>query len=263
MSKNEKRLLKQLIRNRSGATFIDFLEADWPVGKFDVSTFQQTLSIKVTDDELPIAMHHIVERLNLVKQLEEEGYITLWGKIRTSDNTRTCGTASEGSNTVFLPDISVATEVLKYANYEIGFGASLKEWSKQNFRSKPLMSFRVLVFILIAMLAANLIYQARLIRTRVSHEHEQIVDNNKEVLENQLLSNQIIDSLQRQNNDLMIVTEQVRQNTENLQDIEMFLREQQGAFRNIDAQTRYLREQMHLNQKLLKRSDSLLNRMIE
>ena len=263
ISKKEKRLLKRLIKSdRDSYGLIDFLSHDWPDGKIEVSTFQQTLSLQVEDDQLPDVMHHLVDRLNFVKALEKEGYINLWSQLPTTDNTKSCGTASDDAKTIFVPDIAIATDILKYANYHISFSDSLIEWSKRNFRNRNDFSLlKASVYVFIVLLAADLIYHAHGIRSSISSDHQEIVANSQELIENQLLSNQIIDSLRLQNKNLEEITNRISSNTQNMKDVVGLVRQQQKSIRTIQSQFDMLDEQLSNDRKFLLKADSLLTRL--
>lgn len=263
LSKNEKRLLKKLIKSDS-STFglIDFLSDNWPGGKIEVSTFQQTLSLQVTDDELPGVMNHLVDRLNFVKVLEREGYINLWSEIPSRDNTASCGVAASDAKTIFVPDIGIATELLKYANYKISFNHSLIEWSRKNFRNRGSLNLlKGSVYVLILLLIADLVYHAQGIQKSINLDHQKIVANSEEVLKNQYLSNQIIDSLRSQNQDLMVLTDEITSNTRNLKGVLLLVKQNQNTMNSFQSKLNLLNEQLGENRKSLLKADSLLEHL--
>ncbi|WP_425391659.1 hypothetical protein [Ekhidna sp.] len=258
LSKEEKQLLKKLSSKDSLVDLVDFFKVGWPGGKLEVSTFQQTLSIQVTDEQLPVVMNHIVERLNLLKALEQEGYVNLWSQIPSMDNMKSIGESLEGSNVILLPDILVATDVLKYANFKIGFSKSLKAQVKRNFQRQPYTIFKVLAIAVILMIIADIAYHARILGINIGSDHQQIVDNNSEILANQLLGNQIIDSLRAQNDELMLITSRISENTENIEALNYRIGQQQETLNEFRKGSNKLVHMLEQNQKILLKSDSLI-----
>lgn len=262
LSKEEKKLLKSLARSGKKALgLMDFVAIGFPKkGKFEISTFQQTISLQVSDQELTQVMNHLVSRLTLIKKLEESGYLNLWNELPIKDNTQACGEASPNSKTVFVPDIHIASELLKYGNYRMQLSDSLVEWSRKNFRTPTLSTgIRYVMYVLLVVVGIDVLYHIQIIGKNIQADHQTIVDNNQEVIKNQKLNNQIIDSLQAQGKDLMLITTRISNNTENMRDIERLVYYQEKSIKSIQNQIHTLERQLNINNALIQRSDSLLN----
>ena len=127
---------------------------------------------------------------------------------------------------------------------------SLIEWSKRNFSSRNDFSlFKAAIYVFIVLFAADLIYHARGIRSSISSDRHEIVANSQELIENQLLSNQIIDSLRLQNKNLEEITNRISSNTQNMKDVEGLVRQQQKSIRTIQSQFEMLDEQLSNDRK--------------
>ncbi|WP_420578454.1 hypothetical protein [Ekhidna sp.] len=261
LSKEEKKLVKSLIQSgRESFGLIDFVAFNFPKGKFEISTFQQAISLKVSDEELEQVMNHLVGRLNLIKELEHAGYLSVWSKLPIEDNTQTCGNPSVDANTIFLPDISVASELLKYGNYQMCFSDSLIEWSKRNFRMNTISSgFKYAMYALLIVVGVDLLYHVQIIGKNIRSDHQTIVDNNQEVIENQKLNRQIIDSLQSQSKYLILITNRISNNTENMKSVELLINQQRTSIQNLEYQIESLEKELKINKNLIKKTDSLLN----
>ena len=261
LSKEEKKLVKSLIRSgKKSFGLIDFVDFDFPKGKFEISTFQQAISLKVSDEELEQVMNHLVGRLNLIKELEHAGYLSVWSKLPIEDNKQTCGNASEDSKVIFLPDISLASELLKYGNYQMCFSDSLIEWSKRNFRMNTVPTgFKYAMYALLIVVGVDLLYHVQIIGKNIQSDHQTIVENNQEVIENQKLNRQIIDSLRAQSEDLVLLTNRISSNTENMKEVEELINEQRKSIKNLAYQVKSLNNQLTANNKLIKKTDSLIN----
>jgi hypothetical protein len=260
LDKKEKGVIRYLLNLRKETyRLTDFLTPNWPTGKLEISTFQQVIQLYLDDPkEMQTVMNHLSERLGLVKYLADEGYLSFWNRIPDQDDTVFIGNAVQPLP-AFLPDIALATELLKYANFQIVVHSSLKALAGRKFRyavnpeQRILHNFVIVGLMLFLLLAGSDIYlNYRLIRGDLKSDHDLLGESNKEVLKNQALNQKIIDSLRVQNVELIGITNRISVNTENIIALEKLMLSQSESLKMLESN-------IQTNQKLLLKSDSLLN----
>jgi len=254
LSPKEKKILKQLSAQEQTLIFSDFLEKFWDVGELEFSSFQQFVQIRFNEGEKDRVVAQIVESLQLIRELEKNHFINVWSEVPIQDNTKKIGQMRQSSEPHFLPDIALASECLKYGNYKIRFNSAFYAWRKRNFKRTG-YHYQVLIsvgiLILISLLGTDFYYNQKLFRSEIRTDHLRIEDKNKQLLSNQKLNQQIIDSLYVQGKDLVLIANEISENTQNTKEIERLIKRHSSTINQLS-------QQQKANGELLQKADSII-----
>lgn len=269
-SEQEKNIIKSLLKSDQKVfTLMDFIKFNWPAGRFEISTFQQVVRIHLEDDtQLTRVMHHLLEALSLIKDLEDNGYLNSWDAFPMEDNTEQCGEKSDHQKALFLPDLSVASELLGYGNKKFTPGVALAALDKRGFKSVAALRHRQVIQTLIGGFSVlvvigfmTILTNYHMIEKGIRVNLNELQNENAQVLRNQKLNQQIIDSLHRQSKQLMVLTNQISGNTQNINKIEEGVERQNLRIRQLRYHNRQLLELSVENHEILKKTDSMLNKI--
>lgn len=256
-SREERKTLNALIKSKQ-ITFdlTDFLRPTWKMGQFEISTFMQVVQMRFDDPgHKDLVVSQIVETLNLIKLLEEKGYLSVWNEIPEKDNTKVVGKVSVLDQPHFLPDLGLASECLKYGGYKIRFNEAFYHDFKRARAPQPSTLATIGIVLLVILLGTDIYLNQKLLREEMKGDHFLIGTKNEQVLENQRLNQIIIDSLKSQGDELVTLTRRISSNTENTKDLELLILGQQ---RNIQK----LASQQEETITFIKETDSLLKTVL-
>ncbi len=257
LTPNEKNTLKALITQGTDISFLEMMQAFWKVGILEIGAYQQILRLYITDDkEIEPVMGQITELLNLIELLESHGYLTMWNSPPTEDDLQFMGAQPDGQHQArFLPDLGVATEVLRLAGCKVHFNESIRQVLSDNGRSRAIgiHSGRLVtlgVIILIIMIAQLVLSGVRLQHQTRLNQEELYVSSTK-LMDNQLKNRKEINQIQVAQDSMTVMLLGFTDDLQNLEKIH--LAEKQNRLQLVDISDK----QEILHQQL----DSLLSRV--
>lgn len=269
-SEKEQSIIRSLLEaDQEVFTLVDFIRSSWPVGHFEISTFQQVVRVHLEKEEhLGTVMGHLLEVLALIRYLEYKGYLSSWDAFPMQDNTEKSGPKSNDQKPYFLPDLSVVSDLLRFGNKKFTLSNGLKTLVKRNFKSVAsrrhgqLMRTLIAGFLVLSVIGLTDIYtNYRMIESGIKVNLAELQSKNTEVLENQKLNQVIIDSLHWQSKQLIIMANQIGRNTANTKAIENEVKRQNIRINQLRSRNLRLYELSSENHQLLKKTDSLLNKI--
>ena len=243
---------------------IDFIEQDWPTGSFEISGFQQKVQVYLESlDDLSKAMNHLTRVLDLIKYLEKRDLISSWDQLPMEDNTQTCGRHDESLTPYFLSDISIAAELLSYANKRIVINDSLRKLARRGY--KELTEWKldrnlrlgIASVVLVILVGIGIFFiHFQLFQKGVSVSIEEIKEKSASTLQSQDQNLILIDSVLKKNRQMM---EDITTNQAGIEEIDSLIGTQKSLLLNVIRTNRILVNEMRENKALLIKNDSLIN----
>lgn len=265
-SRQEKKIIDRIVsKNKENILLIDFIEIDWPVGSFEVSSFQQKVHVYLSSiREIDSVMNHLIRMLNLIKYLEKRDLISSWDQIPMEDNSQVCGTHTEESTPFFLTDISIAAELLKYANKRFMINDSLRTLATRNYREltewKLDRNLRIgmagVLLILLVGIGILLTY-FQLFQKGVTVSIEDIREKSTSTLDIQDKNLARLDSLLNRNKELLLNVRGISDNTQKLNKMDSLLNIQKSLILTVIRTNRNLKDEIEQNRALIIERDSI------
>ncbi|MEQ8335792.1 MAG: hypothetical protein RIA62_00520 [Cyclobacteriaceae bacterium] len=262
-SSKQKEWINELIQ-KDRISALDELERNWSTGQIEISTFQQKLILHLDADELKKTndiVVRIMEVCDLFKQLSDDGFIRVWDDIVMEDNTRLIGDKTADSSPHFLPDLGVATELLRWAGKKIQLKDQIIPAAEMEFndpaiyqanqnRKFIISSLVILVFIFIA--GGLFLHQS--INAKMDRLQEEISDNKR----NQVQS---LDSMNLKLDNLYNLSYKMALDSQQVIELRVVSDAVDRTIYQLNNRTRRLEKVIIENQEILRSYDSLLSRL--
>jgi hypothetical protein len=254
-SESEKSIIRRVVEvDRSVFSIRDFLEMIWTEGQLDIDNVSQVVTIKRSRNQsMEQTMEKLVGLLQLIKYLEVNGYVHSWAHLHFTTPVISLGQA-EG-DPEFLSDLTVSVQLLNQSAKAFSIHQSLIDLVNRGFQDHHqyqlkrthqniLIALIVVLLINLAGVGANFYYT----NLRSSQNFGQLKDRSEILSRNQHLSRKILDTLSVQNQQLLLLTKNISNNTQDIhslkEQLQFIQRDQQRAL------TRYKQLQSQLLTKI-------------
>ncbi|REE00109.1 hypothetical protein C7460_10646 [Marinoscillum furvescens DSM 4134] len=268
-SEHEKRVIQDLVgRQQATYSIMDFVRVGWPKGMLELSSYQQKLFVYLEEDEgMDSVMIHLMVTLDFVAFLEKHGYIHSWEAFPMQDNTVRCG-EENSAEPAYLPDLALASKLLTLANRRYTLSHRLELLAKRNFktlsekRSRQMFNAVVAGFVLVILCLLASLQVTHRAQVQSAQRQERMLNAlHEEVAAQNIQWEQVADSLQWQSEKILALMRNSARNTEALDELSIGLGEQMGQMKSLKHFHWRLRTMVVENAQILKKSDSLLNKM--
>ncbi len=266
-TKKQEKWIKYILANpSSNFKLFDILEHSWPIGQLEISTFQQKLLIYLdTAEEAKIdeIVIYLMEVSDLIHSLIRDGFVYTWDEIPMEDNNLVIGHKKESSLPKYLPDLSVATTLLKLAGKKYKIKENLHVFVEHNFRDQSVqiaLSNQRILLASFTLMIALMIGGGFFIRNKFS---EKINDLESELVIDQMSHQKQLDRLDSGFRRLYELTYEITSNKAEKEALETVKDAVQRSHAYTKVSISKLLQSLDLNSEALKVNDSLLNVLVD
>lgn len=269
-STHERQVVRELVaEGRTTFGIIDFLKVGWPKGQLELSSYQQKLFVYLEQDEdMEEVLVHLLTSMDFVAYLEKNGYIHSWEAFPMKDNTVYCG-EDTSADPAYLPDLALASKLLTLANKRYTLSHRLVQLVGRNFktlaekRSAALYRNVTIGFALVVLgLSINVISDYRMQKAHL----ESIELSNSVILEDMTTRQKqlkaLSDAVLQQSEWVQGMKSHATHQAKMLDTLRTESQNQNDQLRRLGYRVRRLADQATENALKLKKSDSLLNKLV-